>query len=141
MSTLTEIVDGLADRLKTIAAFDNNVLTVVRRPADFPAAIILPPVIPDYGLALDGEGGDFVIPVDLVVGAAEAEQQTSLWPFLDWSGTSSVYAAIQADRTLGGLDVDAHAIGLDTNQTGFRAFGDGSTAYGVRLNVGIIASP
>jgi hypothetical protein len=139
VSTLTEIAAGLADRLRTIAAFDQNVLTVVRRPAVYPAAILIPPAIPDYGLALDGQGAEFVIPVLVLVGTAEAESQGSLFPFLDWAGPSSIPAAVEADRTLGGLAVDAHARSAH-DPPGLQELPDGTLAYGSYVYVGIFAT-
>ena len=138
MSTLVQITEGLAARLKTITALHDNVLTVVRRPATFPAAIIVPPAIPNYGSALDGQGGQFDIPVLLLVGVTEAEQQSSLFPFLDWSGPSSIPAAINADRKLGGLNVDARV--RSAEPPGLVELPDGTVAYGVQFIVGILAS-
>jgi hypothetical protein len=138
VSTLTEIIGGLKDRLLTIEAFDSQVLDVVRRPATFPAAIIVPPTIPNYGTALSGQGADFTIPVLVVVSAIEAEGQQSLFPFLDWEGVSSIPAAVYADRKLGGLDVDARVIAAV--EPGLVDFGDGTPAYGVTLNVHVLAS-
>lgn len=138
MNTLTEIVDGLADQLRTIAALDHEVLKVVRRPQSFPAAIIVPPAIPEYGLALAGGGAEFTVPVMVLVGSAEAENQASLFPFLDWTGASSVPAAIEADRTLGGLNVDAH-VDAAPEPAGLVEFPDG-VGFGTTFNVLIIAS-
>jgi hypothetical protein len=138
VSTLTEIAGGLADRLRTIDAFDQNVLTVVRRPAVYPAAILIPPAVPDYGLALDGQGAEFVIGVLVLVGVTEAEGQESLFPFLDWAGTSSIPAAVEADRTLGGLHVDARVRSSD--EPSLRELPDGTVAFGVAVAVGIFAT-
>lgn len=138
MSTLTEIAAGLADRLRTIDAFDQNVLTVVRRPATYPAAILVPPAVPDYGLALDGQGGEFEVGVLVLVGTTEAEGQGSLFPFLDWAGPSSIPAAVEADRSLGGLDVDARVRSAEA--PGLVELPDGTVAFGVTLHVGIFAT-
>lgn len=138
MSTLTQIHDGLANVICTISALDNNVISVVRRPATYPAVILIPPAIPDYGLALDGQGGEFVIGVLILVGTGEAERQASLWPFLDWAGTSSIPAAIQANRGLGLTDVDARV--RSNEPPGLVDLPDGTMAYGVLLQVGIFAS-
>lgn len=139
MSTLIEIVDGLADRIRTIAAFDQNVLTVVRRPNVFPAAILLPPAIPSYGDVLCGDGAEFEIPVLVLVSAVEAEGQASLFPFLDWTGPSSIYGAVASDRTLGGLDVDARVRSVEAPPE-LRDLLDGTPAFGVAVNVGIFAT-
>lgn len=138
MTTLTEVADGLAGRLKTIAAVDSNVLTVVRRPALFPALVIIPPAIPDYGLALDGLGGSFEVPVMVLVGTSEAEGQQSLFPFLDWAGPSSIPAAVAGDRSLGGLDVDARVVSAGPPE--LVEFADGTAAYGSTLTVLVLAS-
>jgi hypothetical protein len=137
VSTLTEIAAGLKARLLTIQAFDQQVLDVVRRPSTFPAAIIVPPTIPSYGNALDDLGADFVIPLLVVVGTTEAEQQSSLFPFVDWEGTSSIAATIQADRSLGLTDVDARVGSVA--EPGLVEFGDGTPAYGVTVNVFVMA--
>lgn len=138
MSTLTEIVDGLDDRLRTIAAFDYQVHRVVQRPPTWPAAVIVPPAIPNYGSALSGGGCQFTIPVVVVVGIAETEKQSSLLPFIDWSGASSVPAAVEADQKLGLTDVTARVVSAE--QPGVVEFPDGTTAYGVTFNVQIMAS-
>jgi hypothetical protein len=139
VSTLTEIVEGLADQLRAIPALDNSVLTSVRRPGVFPAVVIQPPEIPDYGLALAGGGGEFIIPVLVVVGTAEAEKQQGLWPFIDWTGPSSIAVRIEANRDLGLGDVDARVISVA--DPGLVEFPDGTPAFGVTVNVQIIASP
>jgi hypothetical protein len=138
VSTLVEIVEGCASRLKSIVALDENVLTVVRRPADYPAAIIVPPTIPDYGDDLAGGGGEFVLPVLLLVGVTEAENQQTLVPYLDWSGDSSIHVAFQTQRDLGLGDVDAR-VGAVVDP-GLRELPDGSVAYGVTVNIHVIAS-
>lgn len=139
MSTLTEIVDGLATQIRTIDALDQSVLTAVRRPAVFPAVIIQPPEIPDYGQALSGGGGQFVIPVLVVAGTAEAESQQGLWPFIDWTGPSSIAAALETTRDLGLGDVDARVVSVA--DPGLVEFPDGTPAYGVTINIQVIASP
>jgi hypothetical protein len=46
----------------------------------------------------------------LSVPAIVDRKQLDLYPLLDRTGVSSVFAAIEADRTLGGLDVDARVM-------------------------------
>jgi hypothetical protein len=137
VTTLTETVDGLATALKPIAAFKNNVYTDFRRPPVTPAALIGPQPI-DYGLPLSGRGAQFNVGVLVLVGAIDSDKQTSLFPFLDWSGVSSVYAAVGADPSLGGLDVKARVVG--TEPPGLVEFYDGAPAYGCQLIVGVFAS-
>lgn len=137
MSTLTEIADALTTRLKTIPALDQNVINVVRRPATYPAAIITPAAIPEYDDSLATGGGRLNIAVTVLVGTTEAEQQMSLFPFVDWEGASSIPAAIQAQRDLGLGDVDARVD--STEPAGLVELPDGSVAYGVALNVLVFA--
>lgn len=137
MSSLTEIADGLKTVVQTITAFDLQVHQVVKRPSTYPAAIIQTPTIPEYGLSLDDRGGQFVIPILLLVGVGEAEKQTSLFPFVDWEGDSSVAAAIQANRSLGLEDVDARVTSV--TDPGLVELPDGTVAYGVTVNVNIFA--
>jgi len=138
VSSLTEIVGGLADQLKTIAELDQNVLTVVRRPATYPAAIIVPPPDLKYGTALDGKGGQFTLNVLVLVAATEAEGQATLWPFLDWAGPSSIPAAVNAEPKLGLGDVNARVV--SAVDPGLVELPDGSPAYGITLNVLVFAS-
>jgi len=138
MSTLIQIVDGITARLRTIPALDQNVLNVVRRPATYPAVIVIPPTIPDYGLALDGLGGEFTIPLLVLVGVSEAEQQQTLFPYQDWAGTSSIPAAINGQRDLGLGDVDCRVV--SAADPGVVELPDGTVAYGVTLNVLVFAS-
>lgn len=138
MSSLTEIVDGLATRLRTIEKLDREVLTEVRRPSSYPALIIVPPAIPDYGLSLDGQGSQFAVTLLLLTGTIDAEKQHDLLPFLDWTGPASIAAAIQAGRNLGLNDVDARVV--SSEPPGLVELPDGTNAYGVALNVQIIAS-
>jgi hypothetical protein len=48
--------------------------------------------------------------VMLLVPAAIDRQQLRLYDLLDRTGPKSVYAAVEADRSLGGLDVDAWVV-------------------------------
>lgn len=138
MSTLTEIVGALQSELKGIPALDSNVLDVVRRPADYPAVIIVPREIPEYDDSLATGGGRIVLGLLVLVGTSEAEQQTSLFPFLDWAGPSSIPAVLNANRDLGLGDVDARVD--SATDPGLVELPDGSPAYGVTLNVLIFAT-
>jgi hypothetical protein len=106
MTTLDEVRDGLEARLRTI-----NGLRVTSYVPDnlggYPAAVIFPPTNADYR---DDQGdGSFTVEfvVMLLVPANIDRKQLDLYALLDRAGPSSVYAAVEADRTLGGLDVDA----------------------------------
>jgi hypothetical protein len=106
VTNLAEVRDGLEARLRTI-----NGLRVAAYVPDnlggYPSAVIFPPTNTDYS---DDHGdGSFTVElvVMLLVPANIDRQQLGLYDLLDRTGTSSVYAAVEADRTLGGLDVDA----------------------------------
>lgn len=106
MTTLAEVRDGLEARLDTI----DGLRVTGYVPDDlggYPAAVIFPPTNTDYS---DDHGmGSFTVEivVMLLVPANIDRKQLDLYALLDRTGSSSVYAAVEADRTLGGLDVDA----------------------------------
>jgi hypothetical protein len=141
MSTLSQIVDGLVDTLKTINALEGNVLRDVRRPSSFPAAIVVPDSIPEYDLGLAHGGGRFNLLVTVLVGTADSSKQLDLFPFIDWSGSSSVAAAIQANQSLGLTDVDASVASVDRPGDLTLPGPDEATAFAVTFTVLIIASP
>lgn len=109
MTTLAQVRDGIEIRLKTIAGL--RVVDYV--PDDVPgtpAAIIYPPVNADYrdDLGLGGFTVEFVIL--LMVPSDIDRKQLDLYALLDRTGPSSVFAAIETDRTLGGLSVDCRVV-------------------------------
>ena len=104
MTTLDQVRDGLEIRLKTIS----GLRVYDYRPDDvnYPAAVIFPPINADYR---DDQGmGSWSVQfiVMLMVPSAIDRKQLDLYAFLDRTGSSSIFAAIEADRTLGGLSVD-----------------------------------
>lgn len=109
MTTLAQVRDGLEARLDTI---DGLRVTdyVPDDIAGYPAAIIFPPTNTDYS---DDHGtGSFTVDlvVMLLVPANIDRKQLDLYALLDRTGPSSVYAAVEADRTLGGLNVDCRIV-------------------------------
>lgn len=138
MSTLTEIAEGLAARLRAIPALDDNVLTSVRRPSVYPAVIVVPPSIPEYGDSLASGGGRLDLPLLVLVSSVESEKQQSLFPFIDWAGPASIPAAIEASRDLGLGDVDCRVNAA--TEPGLVELPDGTTAYGITLNVLVFAT-
>lgn len=114
MTTLAEVRDGLEARLKTIPGL--RVTDYVPDDvAGLPAAFIFPPTNTDYGDDLgDGLNGSGSFTVEFIVmllaPATIDRQQLGLYDLLDRSGPKSVYAAVMADRTLGGLNVDCRVI-------------------------------
>ena len=103
MTTLTQVRDGLEARLDTIDG-----LRVVPYVPDvlpgYPAAVVFPPV--DVDPPNDLASGSFtaLFVVLLFVPANVDRKQLDLYDLLD-RGPGSVFAAIAADRKLGGLDV------------------------------------
>lgn len=106
MTTLAEVRDGLAARLDTIVGL--RVTDYI--PDDvggFPAAMIFPPTNTDYSDDL-GSGSFTVEFVVMLLTAANVDRrQLGLYDLLDRVGPSSVFAAVETDRSLGGLNVDA----------------------------------
>lgn len=104
MTTLAQVRDGLETRLKTIVGL--RVYDHVPDNAHYPAAVIFPPTHTDYRDDLDMGGWTARIVVMLFVPATVDRQQLDLYALMDRTGASSVFAAVEADRTLGGLAVD-----------------------------------
>ena len=124
MSTLTEIVDGIVARLRTIEGLE--VYGHVPGTAEFPAAFVMPPPI-DYRQAMGAGVVRMDFEVVVLVGAFESAHQTNLFPYLDVTGSWSVLAAVDADRTLGLTDVDcvvlsSRPLGLE-EISAYRAWG------------------
>lgn len=113
MTTLAEVRDGLAARLRTIPGL--RVTDYVPDDvAGLPAAFIFPPTHADYGDdlgdGLDGSGSFTATFVVMLMAAATIDrQQLGLYQLLD-RGPGSVYAAVMSDRSLGGLDVDCRVV-------------------------------
>lgn len=110
--SLEQIIAGHVDRLETIDPEVLNVLDHVAAEPPYPAVMILPPVI-DYRLTM--RAGVITIKVELFIAqswsAGFDEAQAALWPYLDWDGDRSIFQALDADPTLGGLPgVDAHIL-------------------------------
>lgn len=118
MTTLAQVIEGLRARLDTIPGL--NVSDHVPGQANFPAAFIVPPTDLTYDdLAEDDDDGTYVavFEVPVLVGSAVAENQKALIPFLDPRSPTSVFRTVQADRQLGGLNVDAHVTGAPRRVT------------------------
>lgn len=108
MTTLAEVRDGLKDRLDTI--YGLQVYTYVPENTGYPAAIIFPPTAISYRGDLSARSFVVQFAVMLMVPATIARQQLGLYDLIDREGPSSVFAAVDADRKLGGLNVDAHVV-------------------------------
>lgn len=110
MTTLAQVRDGLETRLKTIAGL-RVVDYVPDDVAGYPTALIFPPTNADYSDDFGAGGFTVELVIMLLVPASIDRKQLDLYALLDRSGASSIYAAVEADRSLGGLNVDARVIG------------------------------
>jgi hypothetical protein len=109
VTTLDQVRQGLEARLNTIPDDDLNVYGYVPGAVNPPAAFVGGPTIVDY--RSDPEPVlDATFEIALVVSTSDVSSQLQLLPMLERSGTKSIYAAIEADRTLGGLNVDAFVL-------------------------------
>lgn len=100
-ATVQQQADGLETRLATITGlrvFDHV-------PDNFapPCAFVLPDSI-NYWEGFAGGDAQHRWTVTVIVGrTADRAAQRSLFEYISYSGTKSVRAAIEADRTLGGV--------------------------------------
>jgi hypothetical protein len=104
-ATITQVRDGLKTRLATITGLE----TFARTPgggATPPLAVVYPSPqqFMNYGSAMDGTSDDATFLVKLAVAGVESEDaETALDAYLAHSGAASVFAAIEAGQTLGGI--------------------------------------
>jgi len=104
MATISQVRAGIRTRLLTIAAFDGKVYEKMRGDITPPAAIVLP--APGTFLVYRTSTGSDDLQLNVRVFASHAHEDTGqdvLDAFIDRTGASSVYAAIDADPTLGGI--------------------------------------
>jgi hypothetical protein len=111
MTTLAQVRDGLEARLDTIDGL--RVYDYVPGNTNFPAAAIYPPTHADYRDDLGAGSYTSQWVVMLFVPAVSDRQQLDLYALLDRTGTRSIFSAVEADRTLGGLNVDARVVSAD----------------------------
>jgi hypothetical protein len=116
MTTITETIAGLEAALDTIpglSVFDH----VPGANASFPIAMIVPPIYPDYRDDLGDGSVTCVFEIAVLVASAIAENQRTLIPLMDPRSSTSIFQAIETDRSLGGLDVDALCTGAPRRLT------------------------
>jgi hypothetical protein len=109
VTTLAEVRDGIEVRLKTIPGL--RVYSYIPGTAEYPAAMVRLPAIASYRGDLDMGYFTAAIDVLLMVPTTLDRMQADLYPYVERTGERSVFAAIEADRTLGHSDVDAHVVG------------------------------
>lgn len=104
MATVTQIVEGIETRLKTIQGL--NVTDYVPEQVNPPQAFVDVPEI-DYRMSFSPTGlRSIKLTVTILVSASYVGHQKKLLPYIDQTGASSVFAAIEADKTLGLPDVE-----------------------------------
>lgn len=105
-ATVQQVMEGIEARLQTIPGL--NVSTYSPDQINPPQAIVGVPPISDYRRQF-GAGGQLSIEptITILVSAAlDRTGQMKLASYVDKSGDQSVYAAIEADKTLGLTDVE-----------------------------------
>lgn len=135
MTTLGEARDGLEAVLDGIGGL--RVYDYVPDDLHPPAAVILPPTVPAYRDDLGDGSVSVTFPVLLLVAANVDRKQLDLYELIERTGPRSLFAAVQADRTLGGLDVDADVVNVedfDTERFGLTNY------YGRVVNVAVIVT-
>lgn len=109
MATVMQIVDGIETRLKTISGL--NVTDYVPEQVNPPQAFVDVPSI-DYRRSFGTTGLRSIdLTVTILVSAAYVGHQKKLLPFIDQTGAQSVFAAIEADPTLGLTNIECHIAG------------------------------
>lgn len=132
MTALLDVMDGLAAQIRNGCGLNEF---TVGGSAVFPAFLVPPPSIPDYrdDLGLGGFTAFFRIPV--LVSQAYGENYRQLVSFIDPREPTSVFKAIEADRKLGGLNVEATATGASQEMTPEDVAGYGAWGQMVAVTV------
>lgn len=134
MTDLLDVMDGLAAQIKSECGLNEF---TVGGTAVFPAFLVPPPAIPDYrdDLGVGGYTARFRIPV--FVSQSYGANHRQLVGFIDPRSSTSVFAAVESDRTLGGLDVDALVAGAPEDMTPAEVAGYGAWGQFVAVTVRI----
>jgi hypothetical protein len=108
MTTLEEVTDGLAAQIDTIDGL--SVVQTVQA-FNFPTCLIALPDVPDFD---DLAEGDYtaIFSLFVLVSSAPEDGWMQALPFIDPRSPQSIFQAVNADRTLGGLNVDARVTGF-----------------------------
>ena len=135
MTALTDLRTGLANRLATISGLRSSAY-IPDNPQP-PVAVVMPGRI-QYDTAFGRGSDEYQFTIMLIVGrVADRASQTTLDGYCESSGSRSVKAAIEGDRTLGGKALDCRVTEM-TNQ-GSLAIGD-VTYHTAEFNVSVIAA-
>jgi hypothetical protein len=135
MTALTDLRTGLANRLTTITGLRSSAY-IPDNPQP-PVAIVMPGRI-TYDQAFGRGSDEYQFTIMLIVGrVADRASQTTLDGYCESSGSRSVKAAIEGDRTLGGKALDCRVTEM-TNQ-GSLSIGD-VTYHTAEFSVTVIAA-
>jgi hypothetical protein len=135
MTALTDLRTGLANRLATINGLRSSAY-IPDNPQP-PVAVVMPGRI-TYDQAFGRGSDEYQFTIMLIVGrVADRASQTPLDAYCESSGSRSVKAAIEADRSLGGKALDCRVTEM-TNQ-GSLAIGD-VTFHTAEFSVTVIAA-
>lgn len=136
MAALTDIREGLKDRLDTIAGL--RAFAYVPGQINPPAAVVEPanPVV-EYHQAMAGGLNVWRLKVRVFEAAnADTQSQQALDSYIAPTGTKSVKAAIEGDKTLGGVVAD---LTVDES-VGYGEYAYGNVSYrGFELTVTVYA--
>jgi hypothetical protein len=135
MTALTDLRTGLANRLTTITGLRSSAY-IPDNPQP-PVAIVMPGRI-TYDQAFGRGSDEYQFTIMLIVGrVADRASQTTLDGYCESSGSRSVKAAIEGDRSLGGKALDCRVTEM-TNQ-GSLSIGD-VTYHTAEFSVTVIAA-
>jgi hypothetical protein len=135
MTALTDLRTGLANRLATISGLRSSAY-IPDNPQP-PVAVVMPGRI-QYDTAFGRGSDEYQFTIMLIVGrVADRASQTTLDGYCESSGSRSVKAAIEGDRSLGGKALDCRVTEM-ANQ-GSLAIGD-VTYHTAEFNVSVIAA-
>lgn len=134
MASLTDLRAGLSTRLATITGL--RALPYIPDNPQPPVAIVMPGRI-TYDLAFGRGTDEYQFTIMVIVGrVADRNSQTTLDAYCASSGSTSIKAAIEGDRSLGGKAQDCRVTEM-TNQSPL-AIGD-VTYHTAEFSVSVIA--
>jgi hypothetical protein len=111
--TLEQVMLGLETRLATIAGLNTSPITPDQ--VTTPQAIVGVPDIPTYHATMARGKMDFEFTVTVFTSLMlDRDGQLKLASYANPTGASSVVAAIEADKTLGGVVDDCHVVSFRT---------------------------
>jgi hypothetical protein len=135
MTALTDLRTGLANRLATITGLRSSAY-IPDNPQP-PVAVVMPGRI-TYDQAFGRGSDEYSFTIMLIVGrVADRASQTTLDGYCESSGSRSVKAAIEGDRSLGGKALDCRV--TEMTSQGSLAIGD-VTYHTAEFSVTVIAA-